>query len=124
MRDRRFHPLRDRVAALAIAGQQVHRCLRSPEAAICGFPLRLGVRALEARRRRQSDLRLNCGFDCRRRHVFWHRRTEMKNEPNKAPEPTTFAVTSRATVRFIEMKPQNPNRNVARVAPAKVAAHL
>jgi hypothetical protein len=48
----------------------------------------------------------------------------MKNRPNKAPEPTTFAVTSRAIVRFFEMKQQNPNRDVARAAPAKVVAHL
>jgi hypothetical protein len=44
--------------------------------------------------------------------------------PNKAPEPTTFAVTPRATVRVFEMQHQNPNRDVARVAPAKVVAHL
>ena len=44
--------------------------------------------------------------------------------PNKAPEPTTFAVTSRATVRLIEMKQQNPIRDTARAAPAKVVAHL
>jgi hypothetical protein len=45
-------------------------------------------------------------------------------EPNKAPEPTTFAVTSRAIEGGVEMKQQNPNRNVARAAPAKVVAHL
>jgi hypothetical protein len=45
-------------------------------------------------------------------------------EPNKAPEPTTFAVTSRAIVGLIEMELQNPNRIVARAAPAKVVAHL
>ncbi len=45
-------------------------------------------------------------------------------KPNKAPEPTTFAVTSRATVHLSEMKPQNPIRDVARAAPAKVVAHL
>ena len=44
--------------------------------------------------------------------------------PNKAPEPTTFAVTSRAIVRLSEMKQQNPHRYVARAAPAKVVAHL
>jgi hypothetical protein len=43
---------------------------------------------------------------------------------NKAPEPTTFAVTSRAIVRLIEMKQQNPNCDAARAAPAKVVAHL
>jgi TonB family protein len=42
--------------------------------------------------------------------------------PNKAP-PTTFAVTSRAIVRVIEMKQQNPDREAARAAPAKVVAH-
>jgi hypothetical protein len=47
-----------------------------------------------------------------------------RNKPNKAPEPTTFAVTSRAIVRLIEMKQQNPNRDAARAAPAKVVAHL
>src|SRR5688572_13726156 len=45
-------------------------------------------------------------------------------KPNKAPEPTTFAVTSRATVRLLEMNQRNPNRNAARAAPAKVVAHL
>jgi hypothetical protein len=44
--------------------------------------------------------------------------------PNKAPEPTTFAVTSRAIVRSLEMKQQNRNRDGARSAPAKVVAHL
>ena len=44
--------------------------------------------------------------------------------PNKAPEPTTFAVTARAIVRFTEMKQRNPNRDAARAAPAKVVAHL
>jgi hypothetical protein len=50
------------------------------------------------------------------------------NEPtqaaNKAPEPTTFAVTSRAIVRTFEMKRSNLNRDAARAAPAKVVAHL
>jgi hypothetical protein len=50
--------------------------------------------------------------------------TNPEKRPNKAPEPTTFAVTSRAIVRLIEMKPQTPNRHAARVAPAKVVAHL
>jgi hypothetical protein len=45
-------------------------------------------------------------------------------EPNKALEPTTFAVTSRAMVRPFEMKQQNPNCDAARAAPAKVVAHL
>ena len=44
--------------------------------------------------------------------------------PNKAPEPTTMAVTPRAISRTIEMKPQKPNRHVARGAPAMVVAHL
>ena len=44
--------------------------------------------------------------------------------PNKAPEPTTMAVTPRAIVRVIEMKLGNPNRHVARGAPATVVAHL
>jgi hypothetical protein len=44
--------------------------------------------------------------------------------PNKAPEPTTFAVTSRAIEGVFEMKHQKRNRNVARAAPAKVVAHL
>jgi hypothetical protein len=48
----------------------------------------------------------------------------MNKRPNKAPEPTTFAVTSRATVRFLEMKQQNLDRDAARAAPAKVVAHL
>jgi hypothetical protein len=50
--------------------------------------------------------------------------SQMTQKPNKAPEPTTFAVTSRAIERAIEMKPQNPNRDAARAAPAKVVAHL
>jgi hypothetical protein len=44
--------------------------------------------------------------------------------PNKAPEPTTFAVTSRAIVRSTEVKQQNVNCDAARAAPAKVVAHL
>jgi len=48
----------------------------------------------------------------------------MKEEPNKAPEPTTMAVTPRAFVRVIEVKQQNPNRHAARGAPATVVAHL
>jgi hypothetical protein len=44
--------------------------------------------------------------------------------PNKPPEPTTFAVTSRAIVRVIEMKQQIPDCGAARAAPAKVVAHL
>jgi hypothetical protein len=48
----------------------------------------------------------------------------MTKRPNKAPEPTTFAVTSRAIEGVIEMKQRNPDRDVARAAPAKVVAHL
>jgi hypothetical protein len=48
----------------------------------------------------------------------------MREKPNKAPEPTTFAVTSRATIRFAEMKPRNDRPIAARAAPAKVVAHL
>jgi hypothetical protein len=48
----------------------------------------------------------------------------VRKRANKAPEPTTFAVTSRAAERVIEMKQQNPNCDVARAAPAKVVAHL
>ena len=48
----------------------------------------------------------------------------MGAKPNKAPEPTTMAVTPRAIVRVIEMKPQSPNRHAARGAPATVVAHL
>ena len=47
-----------------------------------------------------------------------------QTKPNKASEPTTFAVTSRAIVRLTEMKQQNPNFDAARAAPAKVVAHL
>jgi len=48
----------------------------------------------------------------------------MTEEPNKAPEPTTMAVTPRAISRIAEMKPQIPNHQVARGAPAMVVAHL
>jgi hypothetical protein len=47
-----------------------------------------------------------------------------RNKPNKAPEPTTMAVTPRATSRVIEMKPRTENRHAARGAPAMVVAHL
>jgi hypothetical protein len=53
-----------------------------------------------------------------------HVRYRAKKPPNKAPEPTTFAVTSRAIVQVFEMKQQNLNRDAARAAPAKVVAHL
>ena len=55
---------------------------------------------------------------------FHHPVDPNRSSPNKAPEPTTFAVTSRAIVRLIEMKQRNPNRDAARAAPAKVVAHL
>ena len=48
----------------------------------------------------------------------------MTNEPNKAPEPTTFAVTSRAMARFTEGKNRVVEPIAARAAPAKVVAHL
>jgi hypothetical protein len=51
-------------------------------------------------------------------------RLEKTKTPNKAPEPTTFAVTSRAMLRFAEMKPQTDRPIAARAAPAKVVAHL
>jgi hypothetical protein len=44
--------------------------------------------------------------------------------PNKAPEPTTFAVTSRAIVPSAEGRLRNVRRRAARDAPAKVVAHL
>ena len=43
---------------------------------------------------------------------------------NKAPEPTTMAVTPRAIARISEMKTQTPIRHAARGAPATVVAHL
>ena len=44
--------------------------------------------------------------------------------PNKTLEPTPGAVTPRATESISEVKPQNPNRDAARGAPAMVVAHL
>jgi hypothetical protein len=41
-----------------------------------------------------------------------------------APEPTTFAVTSRVIARVIEMKAKNPSRHAACGVPAMVVAHL
>jgi len=49
---------------------------------------------------------------------------EQRQAPNKAPEPTPRSVTPRAIVSEIEMKQRNPNRPAARVAPARVVAHL
>jgi hypothetical protein len=48
----------------------------------------------------------------------------MEKKPNKAPEPTTFAVTSRALDSFAEVKTPTVRAIVARAAPAKVVAHL
>jgi hypothetical protein len=56
--------------------------------------------------------------------LFISSSTPDRQVPNKSPEPTTFAVTSRAIVRLIEMKQQDRNRDAARAAPAKVVAHL
>ena len=47
-----------------------------------------------------------------------------KKEPNKAPEPTAFAVTPRAISRISEVNLLIANRNAARGAPAKAVAHL
>ena len=65
---------------------------------------------------RASSVSLSTRFD-----AIFHRRI---GPPNKAPEPTTFAVTSRATSPLSEMKQQSPNLDAARAAPAKVVAHL
>ena len=48
----------------------------------------------------------------------------IRAKPNKAPEPTTFAVTSRAIVRFTEGSARTVRPIAARAAPAKVVAHL
>jgi hypothetical protein len=45
-------------------------------------------------------------------------------EPNKAPEPTTFAVTSRAIEGRPDGRAWMVQSIVARAAPAKVVAHL
>jgi hypothetical protein len=45
-------------------------------------------------------------------------------KPNKAPEPTTFAVTSRAIESSPEGRARTVQPIVARAAPAKVVAHL
>jgi hypothetical protein len=49
---------------------------------------------------------------------------ETGKASNKAPEPTTFAVTSRAMVRFAEERARTVQLMAARAAPAKVVAHL
>jgi hypothetical protein len=51
-------------------------------------------------------------------------RPEMKQSPNKAPEPTPGLVTPRALRRVFEMKRWDANRSVARGAPSPVVAHL
>jgi hypothetical protein len=48
----------------------------------------------------------------------------MRKTPNKAPEPTPTAVTSRAIEIKSETKLSNPQPYEARVAPAVVVAHL
>jgi hypothetical protein len=53
------------------------------------------------------------------------RRVRPMNEPpNKAPEPTSCSVTSRAIVPLVDLKQQNPSRLQARVAPEQAVAHL
>ena len=44
--------------------------------------------------------------------------------PNKALEPTSTSVTSRAIEFILEMKQMSPDRNAARGAPAVAVAHL
>jgi hypothetical protein len=78
-----------------------HACLPLPS-----YPREHQVRGLPARSR-FSSLRLS-----------------LSPEPNKAPEPTTFAVTSRAILRFTEGRARIVRPIVARAAPAKVVAHL
>ena len=46
------------------------------------------------------------------------------DRPNKAPEPTSCSVTSRAISRLSEMKLQTENRILARAAPEQAVAHL
>lgn len=48
----------------------------------------------------------------------------LDQQPTKAPAPTTFTVTARAIALTYETNQQNPNRNLARAAPANVAARL
>jgi hypothetical protein len=48
----------------------------------------------------------------------------MQIKANKAPEPTSCSVTSRAIAPSIELKHQNPNRLEARAAPEQAVAHL
>ena len=44
--------------------------------------------------------------------------------PNQAPEPTTMAVTLRASSSTSDLKSQNQDPNPARSAPAMFVAHL
>jgi hypothetical protein len=48
----------------------------------------------------------------------------LSRTPNKALEPTTFAVTSRAIAGLSERRAWTVRRIVARAVPAKVVAHL
>jgi hypothetical protein len=49
---------------------------------------------------------------------------KSSKSPNKAPEPTSFAVTSRAIARLTEVQPPKRKPIEARAAPAKAVAHL
>jgi hypothetical protein len=80
----------------------------------------VGVDAKEGMTSRTSDFRLFEIRGCRRMKSL---STQAKS-PNKAPEPTTMAVTPRATSRDADLKRRNQDRNVARGAPATVVAHL
>jgi len=61
---------------------------------------------------------------CVTKTPFLFQRSFHEKAANKAPEPTTMAVTPRAIARIFEMKPRTPNRHAARGAPATVVAHL
>ena len=54
----------------------------------------------------------------------WPPSGDSAKPPNKAPEPTTFAVTSRAIEGSAEGIARTVCPMVARAAPAKVVAHL
>jgi hypothetical protein len=56
--------------------------------------------------------------------VTVHRSIWIPGAPNKTPEPTTTAVTPRATAPCSEMKRRTEIRLLARVVPAVVVAHL
>jgi hypothetical protein len=49
---------------------------------------------------------------------------QMRDQPNKAPEPTSTSVMSRAIVSISEMKQRTRFPNQARATPAVVVAHL